>query len=238
MVKRGVNSFLLLILLFSCKTGDVLELGKFEIEKKKLLYKDNFEGDLSKWVVEKESIGTSEVYVKEGKMVVDVGGGATIWFKNKIEKENILIEYRRTVIMRGGANDRLSDLNQFWMAEDPENLNLFTRSGSFGEYDSVRMYYAGIGGNRNTTTRFRKYPGNGQRKLIHNLIEERYLLLPNKTYLIQIVVLNGVTKVFVDGKEYFSYEDKNPLTEGYFGFRTVQSHQEIYDFKVFSIIPN
>ncbi len=228
-------SFFLLILLFSCKTGEVLELGELEIEKKKLLYKDNFEEDLSKWVVEKESVGTSEVYVKNGKMVIDVGGGATIWFKNKIEKEDILIQYNRTVVMNGGENDRLSDLNQFWMAEDPENSNLFTRTGSFREYDSLRMYYAGIGGNRNTTTRFRKYMGNGDRKLIHDLTEQKYLLKPNKTYLIQILVVEGVTKLFVDGSEIFSYQDDEPLVEGYFGFRTVQSHQEIEGFKVYAI---
>ena len=235
MLKRNIIFIFPLILLFSCKTKEVLKLRDLQLEKKEVIYEDSFEEDLSKWVVEKEPTGKSKVYVEDGKMVIDVGGGATIWFKKKIENDYILIQYKRTVIMNNGENDRLSDLNQFWMAEDPENSNLFTRSGSFREYDNVRMYYAGIGGNRNTTTRFRKYPGNGERELIHDLRTEKFLLKPNRTYLIQTIVINGVTKVFVDGEEYFSYEDQDPLTEGYFGFRTVQSHQEIDDFKVFSI---
>ncbi|WP_159039916.1 DUF6250 domain-containing protein [Christiangramia fulva] len=210
-------------------------LGNLEIEKQELLYEDSFEDDLHQWVVEKEPAEISEVYVEGGKMVIDVGGGATVWFKKMIDKENVLIQYNRTVIIKNGKNDRLSDLNQFWMARDPENSNLFTRSGSFREYDSVRMYYAGIGGNRNTTTRFRKYPGNGMRRLLYDFRGEKYLLKANKDYFIQILNLNGTTKVFVEGREYFSYDDKDPLTAGYFGFRTVQSHQKIDNFKVFSI---
>lgn len=234
-VKRNILLFSLSMLFFSCRTAKMLELGTLKIEKKELLYQDDFKDNLSKWVIEKESIGNSKVFTENDQLVIDVAGGATIWFKKKIKRNNILIQYNRTVILQNGENDRLSDLNQFWMAEDPQNSNLFTRSGSFQEYDSVRMYYAGIGGNRNTTTRFRKYHGNGERELIFDLKAEEYLLQPNKTYFIQIVVLDEVSKVFVDGKEFFSYTDNNPLMEGNFGFRTVQSHQEIDNFKIFAL---
>lgn len=228
-----VYHLLLLIFLNGCKSAD--DLRKVDFQKAELLYQDDFDGDLSNWEVEKEPIGNSDVYVLNGKMVIDVVGGATVWFKKKI-KANVLIQYKRKVIMENGENDRLSDLNQFWMATDPEDVNLFTRSGSFRSYDDLRMYYAGIGGNRNTTTRFRKYPGNGERTLIYDLREDEYLLKPNKTYLIQIVLQEGVTKVFVDGEEYFSYKDKDALTQGYFGFRTVESHQKIDEFKVFRLV--
>lgn len=221
--------------LFSCKSENEIRLGNIKAVKEKLLFEDSFEEGLNNWIVEKEPQGNSEVNVEGGKMFIDVDGGATVWFKNMIEQDNVLIQYHRTVIMKNGENDRLSDLNQFWMAKDPGNKNLFTRSGSFREYDSLRMYYAGIGGNRNSTTRFRKYHGDGDRELIHDLKTEKYLLEPNRTYFVQILVLEGVTKVFVNGEEYFSYLDKDPLTEGYFGFRTVQSHQKIDHFKVFSI---
>jgi rhamnogalacturonan endolyase len=164
-------------------------------------------------------------------LIIDVDDGATAWFNKKLFG-NILIEYHRKVIVNDGPNDRLSDLNQFWMATDPRQENVFTRSGIFKEYDSLRLYYAGIGGNTNSTTRFRKYQGNGERTLSFDLQDEDHLLQPNKTYLIQLVVYNGTTKVFVDGEQYFSFTDDAPLTEGYFGFRTVKSHQEIDDFKV------
>lgn len=146
-----------------------------------------------------------------------------------------MIEYRRKVVMNNGKNDRLSDLNQFWMATDPRRENVFTRSGVFSEYDSLRLYYAGIGGNTNRSTRFRKYQGTGERTLLFDLQDERHLLQPNRNYLIQIVVYNGTTRFFVDDEPYFSFEDDAPLTEGYFGFRTVKSHQEVVDFKVYEL---
>lgn len=233
----GSHIFLILgfSCLISCKVPSQIQLSDIRTKQKQLLFEDSFENGLEKWIVEKEDIGTSEVYARDGKMIVDVGGGTTVWFKELIKHKNVLIQYNRKVIMNNGKNDRLSDLNQFWMANDPEDTDLFTRSGSFAEYDSLSMYYAGIGGNRNTTTRFRKYLGNGDRKLIHDLTEKQYLLEPNKTYFIQILVLEGLTKLFVDGSEMFSYLDNEPLKKGYFGFRTVQSHQEIDDFKIFAI---
>jgi hypothetical protein len=115
--------------------------------------------------VEKEPIGASEVYLENNKMSIDVGGGATVWCKIKLKMRIFLFNIPESDY-GGGENDHLSDLNQFWMAEDPLRSDRFTRSGSFREYDSLRMYYAGIGGNRNTATRFRKYPGNGDRELI------------------------------------------------------------------------
>ncbi|MFH0988768.1 MAG: DUF6250 domain-containing protein [bacterium] len=202
--------------------------------KEQLIYQDNFDRGIKNWVVETSHSPNSKVESKDGKLIIDVEHGATVWFNKKLSG-NILIEYHRKVIMNNGHNDRLSDLNQFWMATDPRQENLFTRSGTLAEYDSLRLYYAGIGGNSNTTTRFRKYRGNGERNLLTDLQDERHLLQPNKTYLIQLVVHNGTTKVFVDGEQYFSFKDDEPLTEGYFGFRTVESHQEIDDFKIYRL---
>ena len=226
---------MIMLSIFGCKTGmEGKEGWQGTGLQKNLLFEDNFQKDLSKWEIEKEAKGNSEVYLSDGEMVINVGGGATVWFKKPISG-NVLIQYERKVVMENGENDRLSDLNQFWMAKDPMNANLFTRSGSFRDYDDLRMYYSGIGGNRNTTSRFRKYPGNGERTLIYDLRDEKHLLRPNKTYLIQIVVIHGTTEVFVDGEEYFSYKDEDPLTQGYFGFRTVESHQEIDNFIVYRL---
>ncbi|MEG8947011.1 DUF6250 domain-containing protein [Rosettibacter firmus] len=205
-----------------------------QYEKSELLYEDNFDKDLSNWIIETKSSPHSKVEIKNGELVIDVEHGTTVWFNKKLSG-NILIEYTRKVIVNNGYNDRLSDLNQFWMATDPRNENLFTRKGSFSEYDSLRLYYAGIGGNNNTTTRFRKYQGNGERTLLIDFQDKEHLLQPNKTYFIQIVVYNNTTKLFVDGKEYFTFTDSDPLTEGYFGFRTVKSHQVIDNFKVYRL---
>jgi len=200
----------------------------------RLLYQDNFDRDTKNWVVETPASPYSAVGIEHGKLVIDVDQGATVWFSQKLTG-NLLIEYHRKVLVDHGHNDRLSDLNQFWMATDPRQDTLFTRSGNFSEYDSLKLYYAGIGGNSNSTTRFRKYLGNGERTLLFDLQDKPHLLLPNKTYLIQLVVCRGCTRVFVDNELYFSFEDEEPLRDGYFGFRTVQSHQEIDDFKVYEL---
>lgn len=205
-----------------------------QFEKGELLYKDDFDDDLKNWVVETPPSPNSKIETKDGKLVIDVDNGVTVWLNKKLSG-NLLIEYNRKVIIADGKNDRLSDLNQFWMATDPRKENLFTRTGILEEYDSLRLYYAGIGGNNNTTTRFRKYQGNGERTLVFDYQDKEHLLQPNKNYFIQIVVYNGTTKLFVDGKEYFSFNDDKPLTEGYFGFRTVKSHQEIDNFRVYRL---
>ncbi|MGD0037781.1 MAG: DUF6250 domain-containing protein [Bacteroidota bacterium] len=203
-------------------------------QKGTLLYQDDFDHGIKDWVVETPASPYSKVEVKDEKLTVDVDHGATVWFDKKLSG-NILIEYHRKVIMNGGHNDRLSDMNQFWMATDPLRENLFTRSGTLSGYDSLHLYYAGIGGNNNSTTRFRKYLGNGERKLVVDFQDKQHLLQANTTYLIQLVVYNGTTKFFVDGRQYFSFTDDKPLTEGYFGFRTVESHQEMDDFKVYEL---
>jgi hypothetical protein len=100
-------------------------------EKRKLFYAADFTKaiDTSEWVAEIEPQPSSSVYAKDGKLLMDTKGGVTVWLKKRL-RGNIQIEYKRTVLVEGNSNDRLSDLNQFWMAEDPRNSNLFGRTGS------------------------------------------------------------------------------------------------------------
>ncbi len=205
-----------------------------QYQKGHLLYRDNFDQGLRNWVVETPDSPNSSVTTENERLIIDVDHGATVWLNKKLSG-NVLIEYHREVIMNNGHNDRLSDLNMFWMATDPDNTNLFTRNGTFAEYHPLNLYYAGIGGNYNSTTRFRKYDGTGERELLQEKNDESHLLKPNHNYLIQIVVSDGTTKVFVDGEEYFSYTDHQALAEGYFGVRTVKSHQVIDDVKIYQL---
>jgi hypothetical protein len=197
----------------------------------KLLYADDFAGKLDQWIPEYTAAPGSTIATSGGALTIDVAGDATVWFKHKLSGD-VLITYGRTVAMKGGANDRLSDLNQFWMASDPRNATLFTRDGTFSQYDGLRLYYAGIGGNSNTTTGLRKYMGNGERVLLSDLADREHLLEPNRRYAIQIAVRNGCTRVAVDGKTFFTYFDPAPLREGHFGFRTTHSRQVIDRFEV------
>jgi len=205
-----------------------------QYQKGNLIFKDDFDTDLKNWIAEFVPSPTSTVEIKNGKLVIDILGGATVWLNKKL-LGNLLIEYKRKVILDNGPNDRLSDLNQFWMATDPKNKNLFTRTGVFAQYDSLLLYYVGFGGNTNSTTRFRKYNGKGDRVLLTDLTDKPHLLEPNKEYSIKITVYNGLMKFYVDDVEYFSFQDNEPLREGYFGFRTTKSRQEINGFRVYAL---
>jgi len=203
-------------------------------KKGKLLFKDDFNKGLKNWVIEMPPTSGSAVTMFGNKLLIDVDGGATIWLNRKLSG-NIHITYKRKVVVGTGKNDRLSDLNQFWMANDPRNKNLFTRSGVFSAYDSLLLYYVGFGGNSNTTTRFRKYTGNGDRVLYNDLTDKDHLLEANKEYSIKIVINNGLSAFFVDDQLFFSFKDADPIPEGYFGFRTTESRQEISAFRVYRL---
>jgi rhamnogalacturonan endolyase len=222
------------VLGFSIHVSETPPREKSSYKRGKLLFKDNFNRRLNNWVSEYKKSDVSEIKVKNRKLLIDVDGGATVWYKRKLSGD-IMITYKRRVLVQQGRNDRLSDLNQFWMATDPRNPNLFTRNGTFTAYDSLSLYYAGLGGNSNTTTRFRKYSGIGERKLYRDLTNKAHLLEANKWYQIRIIVFQGLTRFYVDDQLFFSFEDPQPLKEGYFGFRTTESRQEIDDFKVYAL---
>lgn len=201
-----------------------------------------FTADFSKpiddklWVTEIEPKpgAISSVNTKNNALILDTKGGVTVWL-NKLLTGNIRIEYDRQVLVGNGTNDRLSDFNQFWMATDPHNSNLFTRNGKFEEYDNLQLYYVGMGGNTNKTTRFRKYESGGTKPIIKEYLDAPHLLKANKSYHIQIIVNKGVTSYWVDGECFFTWSDPSPLTSGYFGFRSTWSRQEIENLKIFDL---
>lgn len=213
-----------------------------------LLARDDFDHDLSHWVVEQTRSGTTRL--KDGQLEIDDGagpndkGGCTVWFKQKFSGP-ILIEYEATLIQQGGPNDRLSDLNCFWMAVDPKHPDdLFVesakRAGSFPNYDSLRLYYVGYGANGNTTTRFRRYPGDGSRPLDPGkgeLLEAKYMNVPNRPVKIQLIADGERVQFFRDGEVIFDVTDQAPFREGWFGFRTVRSHLKIDNFRVYRLRP-
>jgi hypothetical protein len=204
--------------------------------KGKLLYSDDFSGNLNpkRWLAEIEPVGQSEVHTENSKLILNTAGGVTVWFKPRLER-NIRIEYDWTVLVDSGRNDRLSDLNQFWMATDPRNANLFWRNGKFENYDSLSLYYVGFGGNTNSTTRFRKYHGNGQKPLLKEYLDRAHLLKANHTYHIVITVVDGRTTFSVDGEVFFEFIDPAPLRSGWFGFRSTAARHAVDGFRVWRL---
>lgn len=204
-------------------------------QQKKLLFADSFNKTTldSNWIIETTPVKGSSIAVQNGQLVLDTEKGVTVWYKQKI-KGNVEIEYTRTVIMDSGRNDRLSDLNQFWMATDPQQ-KLFTRKGGFKEYDSLQMYYAGMGGNYNTTTRMRRYNGQGELKIVGEYKDSAHLLKPNIPYRIKISYVKGTSKFYVNDVQFFDFTDTAPFTEGWFAIRSTKSRQVIDDVKIWQL---
>ncbi|MFB9052652.1 DUF6250 domain-containing protein [Formosa undariae] len=204
-----------------------------------LIYEDNFDSGLDAWKVEQVEGGTVEN--KASKLEIDDVGGCTVWLDQKFEGP-IMIEYDVFLIQDGGPNDRVSDLNCFWMANDPENpTNLFAnsdaRGGKFSNYDSLKLYYMGVGGNDNKTTRFRRYTGDGGRPLLpeNDLSDKKYMLEGNTPYTIKLVAYNGIIQYYRNDVLLVDFEDNAPYTNGYFGLRTVKNHMTVDNFKVYQL---
>lgn len=201
----------------------------------KILYSDVLNNDAN-WIIEQQPNG--KVEIGNGKMEIVDAKGCTVWFKNLLEG-NLKIEYDVVVINQNGTFDRVSDLNCFWMANDPNNPDDFfkeskQRAGHFPNYHLLKLYYVGYGGHNNSKTRFRRYDGNLDRPLLaeHDLSEKKYLIVANKKIHIEILVKDNYTSFKRDGEVIFEMNDSSPYTSGYFGFRTVENHMKVENFKI------
>jgi hypothetical protein len=203
-----------------------------------VLYSDDFDAGLSHWQIESEKPG--RIDAANGVLDIDVPAGVTIWFKPKLQGP-VAIEFEATAVAAGGPNDQVSDLNVFWMANNPdgtEPVYATPRSGAFAQYDNLRTYYVGLGGNRNTTTRFRRYVGDpAQRPLLpqHDLSARSAMLQPNRKQTI-VLVANGRTAEFRrDGQPLLRMIDPAPYTSGWFALRTTYSHLQIRRLRVYQL---
>ena len=214
-----------------------LFLAALPLPRGALLHQDDFQTDTGRWVIEQQSGG--RVTLGGGVLVIEDAAGCTVWWREKLAAP-VVITYEATVVNQGGPHDRVSDLNCFWMATDPRRPgDLFApghgRTGKFETYDALRTYYVGLGGNENTTTRFRRYAGGGDKPLLpqHDRHEPAVLLEGNRPYRITLAALaDGTVRCYRDTELIFEFKDPAPLTEGWFGFRTVHSRLRIRDFKV------
>lgn len=194
------------------------------------------DGKPDEWVVEQMPGGTVEI--EDGEIDIRDKEGCTVWFRDELLAP---VEIRYEAMVMGGEEPgyRVSDLNCFWMARAPRSpQNLFAkghgRTGQFATYDTLETYYVGYGGNTNTTTRFRRYTGDGKRPLLpeHNLSGKQFLLKPNHWYKIKLTAGDGVVTYERDGEVVFHYEDDQFLERGWFGIRTVWSHLRIRNLEI------
>jgi hypothetical protein len=205
-------------------------------DSRPLLHEDDFTHGLANWHIEAEKPG--RISAANGVLDIDVPAGVTLWFKQRLEGP-IAIEFEATAVAEGGINDQVSDLNVFWMANNADGTQpVFARerSGAFAEYNDLRTYYVGLGGNRNTTTRFRRYIGDPVvRPLLpgHDLSAASALLVANRTQTITLIADGPHIEYRRDGEVLFQLEDAAPYVDGWFGLRTTYSHLRISRFRTY-----
>lgn len=146
------------------------------------------------WKIESESDRYTARFMNDTLELI-APKGLTLWHKKKM-KGNVTITYFARVMDEGHPEDRLSDLNCFWMASDPKARSVFgrmkQRKGIFTNCYALQLYYMGYGGNSNTTTRFRRYDGNEKGidnpserpAVLKEYTDSAHLLRPNRWYYI------------------------------------------------------
>jgi hypothetical protein len=206
----------------------------------KRLFSDDFRGGIARWVAEMEKPAT--IHARGGVLDIDAPAGCTVWFRPEL-KSPVMIQYEARMAQAGGLNDRVSDLNAFWMATDarsPDDLFATRRTGKFSDYNQLRTYYVGQGGNSNTTTRFRRYIGDAEdRPLLpeNDLRSPDVLLKPNVWQTVRLVAAGNRIQYYRDDRLIFDFADPAPYTRGRFGFRTTASHVQFRNFAVYRAIP-
>jgi len=185
---------------------------------------------LTDWRIEAES-RDAQVTERGGVIDIDTPKGLTLWWRKPVTAPTT-ITFEAMAMSAGGANDKVSDLNAFWMATNSDGSSVLSRrrSGVFAAYDDLRTYYVGIGGNRNTTTRFRRYigvPGNRPILPEHDKAAPADLLVPNRWTRIALIADGRTVAVERDGQRLFTLDDTSPYTRGHWGLRTTWSHLRI-----------
>lgn len=187
-----------------------------------------------KWCVESESDQYSVTSLGGDTLEILAPKGLTLWYRQML-KGDMTAEYDACVMDEGRDGDRLSDMNFFWMASDPQAKDIWTRmasrKGVFANCSQLQLYYLGYGGNYNTTTRFRRYHGEPKPPIVKEYTDADHLLKPNHWYHIRIQSLKGLVSVYVDGELIVAYRDSSPLKKGWFGFRTTLSRTRIANFQ-------
>jgi hypothetical protein len=217
--------------------GPALAASDAPPRRGRLLHADDFRHGLVGWVLEAEK--PAKVGAQAGMLDIDAPAGLTLWFRAELIGP-VMIQYEAQAVSAGGPHDRVSDLNAFWMARDAGGGSPLAapRTGAFADYDTLKTYYVGQGGNANTSTRFRRYVGRpGDRPLLpqHDHAAADEMLVANRWQTVRLVADGGLIQYWNDGRKLFELNDGEPYTRGWFGLRTTLSHLRVRRFRVFQL---
>jgi hypothetical protein len=203
-----------------------------------LIARDDFRAGLTRWHIEAEQ--PARIEARDGALEIDTPAGVTLWFKQPL-RGPVRIEFDALAVSEGGPNDQVSDLNVFWMASNRDGtapVYARPRSGRFAEYNDLLTYYVGLGGNRNSTSRFRRYIGDPvSRPLLpeHDLSAPDTLLVPNVRQTITLIADGSRIEYLRDGRRLFQFADPSPYVSGWFALRTTHSHLRIRNLSIHSL---
>ena len=126
-------------------------------------------------------------------------------------------------------------------SRNPADLFAVSRTGKFADYNPLLTYYVGLGGNSNTTTRFRRYVGDPVNRPLRpedDLSRQRQdMIVPNQSQTIDLIACNNLIQYYRDGHKLFELLDTHPYTSGWFAFRTTKNHVQFRSFRIFQLNP-
>lgn len=222
----------------------------YEIDQ--LVFRDDFDGDLREWVIEKAP--QTHVQIINGVVDIRRGRQTSLWYRHPLQ-QRVLIEYRARALQEEGQP---TDLNALWMARDrdstpPLSLERFFDTGGRLRFDRLATYYTGFGSNRNTTFNFRRFydpndmpprvqqfpDKNGRVVLQHHNDDGMFrnpqgtFITPGQWYTFRLVYFDGLVEVYLDNRPAFGYREQHDdlpaYDRGYFAFRTTLNSRTQFD---------
>lgn len=208
---------------------------------------DDFQHGLTAWRIEAQQSTVTSVSASDGVLRWATPAGLTLWWRAPLQSPWVL-RFTATALpapaSAGAQAGRVSDLNLFWHATEPDGREPAPRSGAFASYDHLRLDYLGFGANSNRSTRLRHYPGDGRRLIVDGFADPPELepadtrgpmtpatrLVEGEAMAVELHAGGGRTQVRVRGQLLF--DAPTPLTHGWFALRSTASRFEIRDFRV------
>lgn len=220
-----------------------------------------FAAGLPAWRVEAEHPATRVGSRADGTALeLATPAGLTLWLRQPLQGDYAV---RFTAVPlpapaeAGALAGRVSDLNLFWNASEPDGQPPGPRDGRFASHDTLRAYYAGLGANGNRTTRLRLYDGQGARVLLdgwadaaeagpgdrHGALPEALRLRAGQPVTVQLVSRRAsaqdpaTLRLWQDDRLLFERAEAAPLLQGHFALRTTASAFRITQLQAWRCLP-